>query len=136
MDDCATLARRWFEEVWNSRRTESIVELAAPGCVGHQVNGDLQGIEALKRLQHKYLTAVPDLHIDVEDVVAQGGSAVVRWRLRGTHSGPGLGVAPAGRTIDLRGMTWMRCERGQIVEAWDGWNFDGMIRQLSAPADD
>ena len=134
--DAGTLARRWFYEVWNQRRADSIDELLAPDCVAHLGDGDHRGIPAVRKFHAKYLRAIPDLTVDVEDVIADGARSAVRWRFHGTHAGPGLGVAPSGRPVDVRGISWIRVVDGKIAEAWDSWNFDGFIRALSAPRDD
>jgi hypothetical protein len=35
----STLARRWFEEVWNVRREETVRALMAPAVEGHMEGG-------------------------------------------------------------------------------------------------
>jgi hypothetical protein len=37
------LARRWFEEVWNQRRADTIDEMLAPDAVSHLETGLLRG---------------------------------------------------------------------------------------------
>jgi SnoaL-like polyketide cyclase len=55
------------------------------------------------------LTAFPDLHLDIQQMLAAGDSqVVVRWRSRGTHLGP-LGDIPAtGRKASNHGCTVMK----------------------------
>jgi len=131
-DHNATLARHWFEQVWNRRRPEFINELAAPDCLGHHPDGDTQGIATWRTaIYEPMLAALPDIAVTVEDVIADGERAVVRWRARGTHAGDGYGIPPTGRSIDMSGMTWLRIREGRIVEGWDCWNQDGLLKQLS-----
>lgn len=127
----AALARRWFEEVWNQRRIKSIDGLTAPDCLGHHEDGEKRGREAWKEMYTRFISAIPDVRIAVEAVLSDGNEAVVRWRSSGTHSGPGLGVSPTNRRIDVRGMTWLRFEDGKIVEGWDSWNLGGLLQSLS-----
>ena len=47
---------------------------------------------------------------------ASGYHVVVRWRVRGTHKGEGLGLPPTNREVEFRGMTWMTFKDGVIVE--------------------
>jgi steroid delta-isomerase-like uncharacterized protein len=123
------LARRWFREVWNERRTETIDELFAPGVIGHTENGD-QGPEQFKTARAGLLDAFPDIQVEVEDTAADGDHVVVRWRARGTHLGAGLGMPATGRPVDFRGMTWLAFRNGLIVEGWDSWNLGRLLESL------
>jgi steroid delta-isomerase-like uncharacterized protein len=67
-----------------------------------------------------FFDAVPDLHMEVEDVAIAGepGSerVTVRWHITGTFSGaPYLGIEPTGRPIDLRGMDLIALDNGRIA---------------------
>lgn len=64
--------------------------------------------------------AVPDLHMEVEDVVVAGEPGrervTVRWHITGTFSGaPYVGIEPTGRPIDVRGMDLMYVEDGRVA---------------------
>ncbi len=64
--------------------------------------------------------AVPDLHMDVEEVVVAGEPgherATVRWRITGTFSGaPYMGIEPTGRPVDIHGMDLLSFEDGRIA---------------------
>lgn len=129
--DNVALARRWFEELWNQRRGELIDELlAADGCC-YSAGGVLRGRDAFRqRIYEPFLSAFPDLRVQVDGTVAEGDEVVVRWTATGTHTGPGLGLAPSGRAISLRGMTWIRFEDGRMKEGWDCWDQREMLESL------
>ncbi len=123
-------ARRWFEEVWNRRSTQTVHELLGPDAVGHTEHGDLVGPQPFLDYHARLVTALPDLTVVVEDVVAEGDHVVVRWRASGTHAGP-FGDKPAtGRAVRFRGMTWMRFRGGKLAEGWDAWDAGGLLKQL------
>jgi steroid delta-isomerase-like uncharacterized protein len=130
----AALARRWFEEVWNQRRTQTIDDLLAPEGVGHLEGQETRGPEPFKAARAALLGAFPDLRVTVEATLAEGDDVVVRWSAAGTHQGDQLGVPASGRRARFRGMTWLRFNRGRIVEGWDSWNLGGLLQDLSAPA--
>jgi predicted ester cyclase len=67
-----------------------------------------------------FFDAMPDLHMEVEDVVVAGEPGrerlAVRWRITGTFSGaPYMGIAPTGRPIDLCGMDLIDVEDGRVA---------------------
>ena len=127
------LARRWFQEVWNDRNDAAILELMDPDSVGHVEGGEARGPEAFRSMRATFLSAVPDLRVDVEDIVADGEDAVVRWRVVGTHDGDGFGFPSTGRAVDARGMTWLVFRNGRVVEGWDCWNLHGLLLSLQSP---
>jgi steroid delta-isomerase-like uncharacterized protein len=128
----AAIARRWFEEVWNSRRDEAIYELMAPDAVGHMEGGDVHGPDEFRTARAAFLNALPDVHIAVEDVIAEGDRAAVRWLVRATHKGELFGVAASHRKVELRGTSWFRIRDGKLVEGWDTWNLGGLLDSLRA----
>jgi predicted ester cyclase len=122
------LARRWFEEVWNQRRAETVHELLLPDSVGHTEHGDLVGPGPFLEVRAALLGALPDLRVTVEDTVAEGDNVVVRWSAVGTPAGA------AGGPVRFRGMTWIRVRGGKFVEGWDAWNAGALMQQLAGPA--
>jgi steroid delta-isomerase-like uncharacterized protein len=128
------LARSFFERLWNERRPELAKEIIHPEAVAETEAGTLVGSSPfLERLYQPFVSAVPDLKIEVEGTVTEGDQVVVLWRAGGTHTGEGLGIPPSGRPFSIRGISWMRCRDGQLVEGRDCWNFGGLLASLAAP---
>jgi steroid delta-isomerase-like uncharacterized protein len=131
-NDPAVIARRWFNEVWNERRDDSLDELMAPDSQGHVEGGEARGPEDFRKMRAMFLAALPDVRIEVEDVVAEGERAAVRWRAVGTHAGDGFGFPATRQQVHVRGTTWMTVRDGRIVEGWDTWNLGGLLESLRA----
>lgn len=76
--------------------------------------------------------AFPDLSFRVLDLIAEADTAVARWRLCGTFTGPGtfMGFRPTGAAFDLEGLDIAQIADGKILRI-DGYA-DGMTiaRQL------
>lgn len=131
MVDYKFFAERWFDEVWNQRSRAAVLQYMAASCLTK-----VEGLDApLTRegfldYQAAFISAVPDVRAQVVSVVAEADNAVVHWRARGTHSGPGLGIPPSGKPVDFSGMSYFRFENGQIVEGSDCWNRGEMISSL------
>jgi steroid delta-isomerase-like uncharacterized protein len=133
-NDKVHLARRWFDEVWNQRRTETIDELLTDDSVCHSELGPLRGPREFRtRSFDVFVSAVPDLRITVDGTVCEGEEVVVRWSASGTHLGDGFGFPPTGRPIAFSGITWIRFRGDKMIEGKDCWNQSGMIRALREP---
>jgi steroid delta-isomerase-like uncharacterized protein len=129
-----SLALRWFEEVWNQRRTDTIDELLTDESVSHSESGPLRGKREFKERAHAvFLSAFPDMVMTVEGTVAEGDDVVVRWAFAGTHRGDGLGFPATGRRVSFRGMTGIRFSGDKMMEGWDCWNQGGLIQSLRDP---
>jgi steroid delta-isomerase-like uncharacterized protein len=129
------LARRWFEEVWNERRTETIDELLTDESVSHSESGPLRGKQVfIERTYSVFVSAFPDLRMTVEGIVADGDDVVVRWFVTATHTGDGLGFPATGRKVSFRGMTWIRFCAGKMIEGWDCWNQEKLMQSLREPS--
>lgn len=128
------LARRWFDDVWNTRREATITELLDPGAVGHLEGLVTRGIAEFMTAREFLIGAFPDFHIDVEDTVSEGDNVVVRWAVTGTHRGDNLGIPATGKPVGFRGITWLRFANGKLVEGWDSWNQGRLMQELQAAA--
>src|SRR4051794_15412442 len=131
MSPNVALARRWFDEIWNQRRTHTIDEMISPGGVSHSEAGDIHGPhQFFEQVFNPLIAAFPDIHVAVEDTVSEGDRVVVRWSAQGTHSGPGLGMPATNRKVSFRGMTWIRFRDGKMFEGYDCWNQAGLMHVL------
>ena len=129
----AAAARRVVEEAFNEGRVEVFDEVCSPDIVSHDPaeSEDLRGIDAHKERVRAYRTAMSDLELVVEDVIAAGDKVATRWRARGTNDGELLGMPPTGKHTDITGMSIDRFNSdGRIVETWDQWDNAGFMVQL------
>lgn len=123
--DPVTLATRWFEEVWNEGRLETVDELMGPGCVMHDASVASQEVSdpaEFKALVETYRRAIPDIHYEIVEAFGEGDRCVLRIVITGTHSGEGLEVAPTQRPLRVTGMALGHWREGRLVEGWN--NFD------------
>ena len=128
------VVRRAFEEVANEGDMATVDEIIAPEYVRHDLAGgpDAAGPEGVKRLITGLRAAFPDIKTTIEDIFADGEKVVVRFSVRGTHSGPFMGVAPTGREATWRGVNIYRVSGGRIRETWQLADGLGILRQLGA----
>jgi steroid delta-isomerase-like uncharacterized protein len=134
--DNDALIRRWFEEVWNQGRVESIDELFAADGIAHGLSDDpanpLRGPQAFKDFHASFRKAFPDIVVTVEDTIAEGDKVVARCSVRAKHTGELLGLAPTQLPMEISGTVIVRVRDGQFVEAWNHFDFMTMYKQLGA----
>jgi steroid delta-isomerase-like uncharacterized protein len=129
------VVRRWFEEVWNQGCESSIDELFPADSVAHGLGDseqDVHGPEEFKTFVANIRGALPDTHISIDDILADGDRIAVRVTLQGTHTGPGLGVPPTGRKVSIQGIIIVRLVDGRIREGWNSYDQLGLLRQIGA----
>lgn len=124
------LARRLFEEVWNSKNLAVLDEMLAPNFVFHNSVQTLYGPEGFKQFAKTYHTAFPQAHFTIEDTIAEGDTVVLRWTARGTQSGELLGIQPTGKEVTVSGITITLISNGKSVESWGEFDALGMLQQI------
>ena len=94
--------RRTYEELLNQGILEVADELIAPDFINHEAPPGMdRGPESMRGLANMLRTAFPDLHFEIEGLVAKGDTVAGRLTMSGTHKGPLMGTPPTGRWIDL-----------------------------------
>ena len=134
-DDNVAVGKRWFEEVWNQKKSNSVPELLAADAVMHGISEtgeDVHGPAGFLALHAKLLSAFPDMRFTLDDCFGTGDKIVVRWTATMRHAGPGLGIDATGAEIKLRGMGIARIADGKVQETWDNWDRMAMFEQIDA----
>ena len=102
-------------------------EIFAPTLIlkGQQVSRDVieQGISAR-------LAAFPDIHVTVDEQVAEGDKVSTRRTSTGTHSGMYRGIEPTGKQVTWTQISIVRFEEGKIVEDWPVADELGLLQKL------
>jgi steroid delta-isomerase-like uncharacterized protein len=123
--------RRFFEEVWNKGNLDVIDELVAANHVDHDAPpGIAPGSEGQKQFVTMYRNAFPDVHIHIEDQVAEGDRVVTRWSAHGTNTGSLFGMPATGKAATVTGTVINRWENDKNVESWNAFDQLGMLQQL------
>ena len=84
------LMRRWFKEVWNEEKIQTVHDLFAPDGIGigQQEEGKpLHGPADFVPFVERIRGAFPDIQIVVEDAVGAGDKVVLRWTATMSHRG-------------------------------------------------
>jgi steroid delta-isomerase-like uncharacterized protein len=134
----ATFGR--LHDAVNTRDAELIAKTIDEICdpnvrIGTPLPVAATGAEALKEVWRILLRAFPDLHVSVEDVIAEGDKVVARNTVTGTQNGEYMGRPPSGKPVTYNEIFIFRFVDGRIAETWGVVDVLSQLRQLGvAPA--
>jgi predicted ester cyclase len=104
--------RSHFEDFVNKRKAEVIRTNMTPDFNDHDGPGgkptDASGDEKMMRQMH---STMPDLHLTIEEMIAEGDKVVCRNTWRWTDS-------QSGKKMGFRGFVLWRFEGDKIAERW------------------
>lgn len=124
-----------FHEVANTGDAEflskTIDELVAPdAAIRTPLPIDATGAELLKQVWAMLLRIYPDIHLTVDDVIAEGDKVVARNTVTGTHQGEFMGVAPTGKPVTYNEIFIFRFADGRVVETWGVVDVYAQMKQI------
>jgi steroid delta-isomerase-like uncharacterized protein len=125
------MLRRVYEEALNKGDLAILDDLLAADYVLHMAGlGEYKGPEGFKEMVTALRAAFPDLHVTIDDMVAEGDKVTHRFTLQGTHKGDFKGIAPTGNQITVTGITISRFSGGKEGEAWQNIDSLGIMQQM------
>ncbi len=112
-----TLVRRFYEEIVNTGNIENIETFISENYVeiynGKRHESGIAGAKAhILGVRETY----PDLHISIEQQIAEGEWVATCITARGTHQGSWMGIKPTGKSVAFTGVNVDRVVNGRIVE--------------------
>lgn len=111
------LVHRYLEEVVNTGDVSRLAEFISPDYV--EVFNNVRypvGLEGARRHVLGVREVYPDLHVTIEQQIAEGDWVVSRITARGTHQGAWLGINPTGKALEFTGVNVDKVVGGRIVE--------------------
>lgn len=129
----ATLSR--FEDAISTGDAEVIAktidELVEPDVLIHMpLPIQATGAQALKQIWAMLLRGLPDLHVALEDLIAEGDKVVSRNTVTGTHQGEYRGLPPTGKSITYNEIFIFRFANGRLAEMWGIVDVFSQMQQL------
>ena len=128
------LVRRAIEEVWNQGNVALIDELDHANLIHHDPDfPNVRTREDYKQWVIETRNAFPDLHLTIEELIAEGDQVVTRWTFRGTNAGAmvtPMHIPATGRQVTVPGITISRLTGGKFLENWQQGGTLGFMQQL------
>jgi steroid delta-isomerase-like uncharacterized protein len=122
------VARSFFEEVIGQGHLDRYAESHSKDFVAHGLNHEytLEEDMAAAKEERK---ALPDMKIEVNQILAERDLVAVYWTASGTNTQAGMGFPATGKKIKTHGMTIFRFKAGKICEEWSVWDMLSAMRQ-------
>jgi predicted ester cyclase len=90
--------REFDEQVVNARDLDAISKWFDPDFVDHvEIPGMPPGIDGVRARHEMLFTAMPDIHIDIEHVIAGGDTTAACFVITGTDTGGLMGMPQPAR---------------------------------------
>jgi len=131
-DTNKALVRRWIEEGWNAHNLALIDAIYTHDVVQHDPRSPLPvtSSEALKQYVGGLLTAFPDIHFAIDDLLADGDRVVWRFTAQATNTGPLMDIPPSGERATVTGIVIFRVAGARIAEVWVNYDTLGMLQSI------
>lgn len=117
----------------NQQKLSQLTELTHPDFKRHDLAGalpEVSGTDGPVNLVQMVLRAIPDLHYEIEQILAKDDRVVVQLQGTGTHRGEFLGVAGTGKRMEWNVINIYRFENGKVIETWQLLDVWGLMRQM------
>jgi steroid delta-isomerase-like uncharacterized protein len=88
------------------------------------------GAELLKEVFARLHRAFPDLHVTIEDLIAEGDKVVSRNTVTGTHQGEYMGIPSTGKSVTYNEIFIVRFVNGRFAETWGVVDVLSQMKQL------
>jgi steroid delta-isomerase-like uncharacterized protein len=131
-DQNKAIARRWSEELWSRGNLAVADEIIAPDYERHDPGDPFaaKGPDDVKRIVTMLRSMLPDFHITVESIIAEGDFVVSRYTATATDTVGYMGMPATGKSIRTQAIQIFRFANGKIVESWAARDDLGTLRQL------
>jgi predicted ester cyclase len=124
------LVLEFYTEVGRDGDYSKFVRYVSPAYVDHNAPAAGRGPDIVRRHLTSLQTTFPDFTLEVRQIFCDGDFVISRVVGQGTHLGAWMGIAPSGRTIQVKGINIDRLHAGQIIEHWGEADTLGMLIQM------
>jgi len=107
---------RWAFDVINSHDITPLRAYWTPETVERFPDRTCRGGDEIAAYFEGVFAALPDVHMEIVHLAAEGDAVFARWHLTGTHTGTAwAGIETTGRRIELDGIDHFTVRGGTIV---------------------
>lgn len=130
------VVRSLYSEVFSKAASPTLAEagdkILAPNWQSFgDYSGKFKNRQELYGLYGGIGKTVPNLHVEVKEIVHAGNRYIVRGELTGTPVADFFGVKPTGKSFDIMNIDVHTVENGQIVSTYHLEDWAGALQQLN-----
>ena len=115
------LVRRYYDQVLNGGNLDAVGDYFA----------DERTAAGVRKGCFFFFQAFPDLHVSLDEFVAEGDRVFLRSTMTGTHDGEFQGTPATGRHIAAESAEVFRIADGKFIGYWCMVNVAGLMHQLT-----
>lgn len=112
-----------------SNDPDVVLELYADDCQVADPAIQLSGKEGLRTAVEYFFAAFHLRAIEIEEVIRQDPTLIIRSRWQVVHQGEYLGVPPSGKSFETWNIMWLVLRDGKIISDTSVWDA-GELRRL------
>jgi predicted ester cyclase len=120
-DQNKEVVRRYYDQVLNGRDLDAVGDFFA----------DERIVQGVRNGCFAYFRAFPDLHVSIDQLIAEGDKVFCLSTMTGTHDGEYKGIPATGRQIASESAEVFTIADGTFVGYWCLSNVAGLMRQLT-----
>ena len=113
----------WFQRVWKENDSSAIYELFSDGNAEGLMSQQVVGPEQFHAFQKKLSGLVHNIEISIDKSVEDDEWVALLCVLKGN-------CASTGKAVSMTGTIFGDVQNGQILQAYNHWDFQGLFVQL------
>jgi predicted ester cyclase len=123
-EELKDVVRDYYARVINGRDLDAVEKFFV----------DERMVEGVRAGCFRYFESFPDMHVALDELIAEGDRVFLRSTLTGTHDGEYKGIPATGRHVATECAEVFRIADGRFVGYWCLTNVAGLMRQLTEEA--
>ncbi|HKZ01329.1 MAG TPA: ester cyclase [Pyrinomonadaceae bacterium] len=131
-EDNKAFVRRFIEEYYNQGNLSLADQFVTADWVRSELfsPNKFHGVQGAKEVATKWRSAFPDLHLTVNEMIAEGQQVATYWTFTGTHQGQLDDIAPTGKKVTTSGISLSRIVNGKFTEEVVATDLLSLLKQL------
>jgi len=130
-----TILTLFMDQVWNKGDTDQVADFVAPqyeirSDPGDPWEGQVLDHNTFKERVSYSRNAFPDLHFEIQEMIAEDEKVVASWIMSGTHEGDLPQLPATGRQFSISGMTIYYFEANKVTGHWQAFDQLGFLSQI------
>jgi predicted ester cyclase len=121
--------RRVVEELWNNGNLDLIDEYLHPELHG---TGQAAGVtrDDARQIVQEFRAAFPDLHVTIDNQIAEGDELATFSTIRGTHRAEFQGIQASGNSVELSTACHLKFADDKVIEETVEFDQEAFLSQL------